>query len=339
MKSNYAFHYQSKTTYSLKVNTMAHEIDFSNNRANFAYVGQPAWHGLGTELPEGANVDQWRINAGFDWQAVKTPALYNVGGEVLTSDNEIIYRDDTKQPLGVVTDRYKIIQPAEVLAFYDDLTKEHGFKLETAGVLHGGKKLWALAKTGESFRIKGQDEVAAYLLLATSYDGKMATRAQFTSVRVVCQNTLNLSYNNTKDFVSVSHSTTFDPKQVKLNLGIFDDFQTNVELLADTGISDKNAVQFLLNIFEGENATVDDLSTRKANIIQDVYKRFDGGGQGSSYRSAKGTLWGVLNAVTEYVDHEQGRNQANRFNSSQWGQGAILKKAAYNKVMELALAA
>jgi hypothetical protein len=57
----------------------------------------------------------------------------------------------------------------EILEFYRDLTEQSGFELETAGVLKGGKKFWALARTGQT--LKGKDVSNGYILLATACDG------------------------------------------------------------------------------------------------------------------------------------------------------------------------
>ena len=99
------------------------------------------------------------------------------------------------------------MQPHDVLGFYRDLVSVSGFELETAGVLKGGKKLWALARTGDEMMLSGMDQVKGYLLLATSCDGSLATTAQFTSIRVVCNNTLQMAVGDNLGAVRVPHST------------------------------------------------------------------------------------------------------------------------------------
>ena len=113
-------------------------------------------------------------------------------------EKSVLYRSDTGTALSVVGQRYNVVQPREILEFYRDLTEISGFELETAGVLKGGKKIWALARTGQSTSLKGNDVTNGYVLLATACDGSMATTAQFTSVRVVCNNTLAISLTQDK---------------------------------------------------------------------------------------------------------------------------------------------
>lgn len=116
--------------------------------------------------------------------------------------------------------RYQVVQPREVLECYRDLTDVSGYELETAGVLKGGRKFWALARTGQSAVLKGNDEVNGYLLLATSCDGTLATTATPTTVPVVCNNTLAIALDGTTRAIKVPHSTRFDPQAVKKQLGI-----------------------------------------------------------------------------------------------------------------------
>src|SRR5471032_1733679 len=114
----------------------------------------------------------------------------NLSGIQSFPENKVLFRSDTNAPLSVVSHRYHVVQPSEILEFYRDLTEVSGYELETAGVLKGGRKIWALARTGQSSTIKGNDAMNAYVLLATACDGSLATTAQFTSIRVVCNNTL-----------------------------------------------------------------------------------------------------------------------------------------------------
>lgn len=322
---------------------MAHMIDMTGNRANMAYVGTKPWHGLGQELTEGASLDQWRVEAGLNWEARRNGLYYRNQDQVICkSESEVIYRDDTGAELGIVSPSYKIVQPAEVMEFFRDLTTRQGFTMETAGSLDGGRKVWALARTGQDFRIMGQDQVKAYVLLATSFDGTLSTRAQFTSVRVVCNNTLSIARAE-KGGIAIPHSTSFDASQVKVNLGLlesaFSEFEENAGILARRKVAKKEAVQFILDVLaDGVKAeeVEQKLSTRKANIVESVFQLYNGKGMGSRYAAADGTAWGLVNAVTEYVDHVQGNNENNRFRSAQFGIGADLKREAFNAARKLA---
>lgn len=318
---------------------MAHALAFIGDKASMAYRGQTPWHGLGQVMEENMTLDQWRVAAGLDWEAKKQKVGFFENGIFQQGDSNILYRSDTLKELGVVSDDYKVLQPKAVLEFYRDLVADHGFELETAGALHDGKRIWALARTGKDFRVAGTDLVEGYCLLATSFDKSLATRVQFTSVRVVCQNTLNMAYSSGKNFVSVPHSAIFDERQVKLDLGIYQEsaarFEEQVNMLANAPVDKETAVRFIMELMAPE-ADKDGISTRKLNQVNDIVGLFNGRGMGSDLRSANGTMWGLVNAVTEYVDHHAGRSQGTRLNSAWFGQGAELKGSAFEKALAMA---
>ena len=186
-----------------------------------AYVNATPWHGLGNRLTEGQPLEIWLREAGMDWDIREGPVLFEVNQEQKCyADNKVLFRNDTLAPLSVVSKRYQVVQPREVLEFYRDLVEVSGFQLETAGVLKGGKKLWALAKTGQETILRGGDRVLGYLLLATACDGTLATSAQYTSIRVVCNNTLQMAVGDDVGAVKVPHSTQFKADAVKKELGL-----------------------------------------------------------------------------------------------------------------------
>lgn len=324
---------------------MAHLIDMTGGRANMAYVGQTPWHGLGSELSRGADLDVWRVEAGLDWNVGRSQVAFKPEGKgvFVKGDSEVLYRDDTFAQLGIVTDRYRIVQPGEVLEFFRDIVGTGGLELETAGSLDGGKKVWALAKTGDGFSIKGQDRVEGYVLLSTSFDGSMATRAQFTSVRVVCNNTLQLAAKDTKGAVIVPHSSTFDATGVKIDLGLihgaFNTFEDQANELSQRKLTNEEAMKLLASIMVPSTGKDDfseeTVSTKRMNQVLKVFDLYQHAGRGSNLASSAGTAWGLVNAVTEYVDHHAARNVNNRFRSGQFGPGAAMKQEAFTRALAL----
>lgn len=325
---------------------MAHLLDMTGGRANMAYVGETPWHGLGSELSRGADLDQWRVEAGLNWSVGRAQVQFKPEGKqvFVRGDSEILYRDDTFAQLGIVTDRYKVVQPGEVLEFFRDIVGVGGMELETAGSLDGGKKVWAMARTGDSFAIKGQDRVEGYVLLSTSFDGSMATRAQFTSVRVVCNNTLQLATADTKGAVRIPHSTDFDATGVKIEMGLvhgaFTAFEEHANALADRRLTNDEAMKLLASIMvpstdKDAEFSAQTVSTKRFNQVLSVFDLYQHAGKGAGMRSAAGTAWGLVNAVTEYVDHHAARNVNNRFRSAQFGAGASMKADAFNRALAL----
>ena len=333
---------------------MAHLVE------SMAYVGDTPWHGLGNQLPQKQPIEVWAQAAGMDWHIKESPVhfsienIHNASMFGTFEDQKVLYRSDSNQALSVVSSRYQVVQPLEVLEFYRDLTEYAGFELETAGVLKGGRKFWALAKTGHSTALKGNDVVNGYLLLATSCDGSLATIAMPTTVRVVCNNTLSIAVNNSENAVKVSHRSVFDADAVKQRLGVavshWDQFMYEMKVLSERKVSTKEANAYFETLLtqttpQSTESTPSGLrllkpSTKPIIPNERAYKKLQamycGQGRGAELTAAKNTAWGLLCAVTEFVDHErQARSTENRLDSAWFGNGAQMKQQALEKALQL----
>jgi phage/plasmid-like protein (TIGR03299 family) len=325
-----------------------HLLDMSNNRANMAYVGETPWHGLGQQLPENTDIDQWRVAAGLDWHIEKRAVFHGVKDEhgnkkaSVIDGRKALVRSDTQACLSIMSDRYQIVQPADILEFYRDLVDGSRFTIETAGSLKGGAKIWALARGNLDLRIKGTDLIKPYLLLATACDGTMSTVADFTTVRVVCNNTLTMAVgtNGAKAGIRVRHTTAFNADDVKDQLGLVDDafdtFGHDVDQLAERRVSDDEAVQFFFDRY----AKIDDrgnVENEKGakRIVRELMRAYRSS-PGATLASAQGTAWGLVNAVTHFEDYRaRARSTENRFNSGQFGPGANRKAEAFDAALAL----
>jgi len=317
---------------------MAHQVE------SMAYVGETPWHGLGNQLSPHQPIEVWARQAGMDWNIKEASVRYftecggNLGAIMSFPDNKVLFRSDNHEPLSVVSQRYQVVQPREILEFYRDLTEMSGFELETAGVLKGGRKFWALARTGQGGSIKGDDPINGYVLLATACDGTLATTAQMTSIRVVCNNTLAVALNGATNAVKVPHSTRFDPEAVKKQLGIsvsaWDQFMYSLKTLSDRKVKNVEAQNFFWNVFSQDNAKPGAATNERA--MAKAMELFEGNGMGSSLESSRGTAFGLLNAVTQFVDHERrARSTDYRLDSAWFGQGATIKQRALDKALEM----
>lgn len=327
---------------------MAHEIDQSNGRANMAYVGATPWHELGQQINPDASIEEWRKVAGLEWSILRAPVMFTTpAGQIAAAGigRDVLYRSDTHAALSVVSDSYKEVQPEAILGFFDDITKGAGFKMHTAGSLRGGQKIWALADIGKEANIVGRDKVHGYLLLATACDGRMATTARFTSVRVVCLNTLTMALgSNVKDGeqVKVCHFDTFDPVKVKQQLGIAVDtwsaFIEAAKLIAKIKLDDRKATQILQRVYAGsdeDRALQPDEFLEKSKTSQKVMELFQGKAIGSDL--APGTAWQLVNSVTELYDHHSGARSADtRLDSAWFGRSAKMKEAVFAECVKLA---
>ncbi len=349
---------------------MAHQIE------QIAYVGETPWHGLGNQLSPHQPIEVWAEQAGMDWRIESSDVSYmaqNARGQSIImpyEEQRVLYRSDTHAPLSVVSQRYQEVQPKQILEFYRDLTEQSGFELETAGVLKGGKKFWALAKTGQTSALKGKDVSNGYILLATACDGTLATTAQFTSIRVVCNNTLAIALkgqNSSAGVVKVPHSTKFDAEKIKQQLGIsvraWEDHMYEMKQLSQRKITQTEAAAYFDAVFNNTSLSVpeqedgiiqfyrnvamqaqsnnpatkaDNKTEPNGRAMSKVMTMFNGQGRGAELSSAKDTAYGLLCSITEFTDHERrAMSQDHRLDSAWFGAGAGLKQRGLEQALAM----
>lgn len=314
---------------------------------SMAYVNETPWHGLGNQLAANQPLEVWAQRAGMNFRIEETEVRFvsgsagsNLGSIHAFPEQKVLYRSDTKMPLSVVSSRYNVVQPFEILEFYRDLVEVGGYQLETAGVLKDGKKLWALARTGQSASLKGKDTVNGYLLLATACDGSLATTAQFTSVRVVCNNTLAIALGDSTGAVKVPHRSQFDAQAVKRQLGIaissWDGFMARMKALSDCKVNDAAAETFFRRVLTYPVGSGQPVPATNDSAIKAVQSLYVGKGMGATLASASGTAWGLVNSITEFVDHHRrARSDDNRTDSAWFGTGAALKQKAWDEAVKM----
>lgn len=330
---------------------MSHEIEVTNGQHDIAYAyrdeSSTPWHRLGQVLQPNAPIETWAKSAGLAHTVHRTPVHFmdDEGIMQMNADRQVLYRSDNKKPLGIVGNRYNVVQPSDVLDFFAKLAESNHFQLEVAGALNGGKRIWALARCGEGAPIIGNDVVKPYVLLATSYDGSMSTTAQPTTVRVVCNNTIQMALGETTQRISIPHNQKFDARETMLDLGIaldnFDRFLIESRKLAKREVNNAFAIEFLKTLLPAAVSvkttagvkTVTPLPVEETKAFQDIMALFQGEAMGSDMPEARGSAWQLLNAVTQHVDHVAGRNDDSRLSSAWFGNGNALK----NKAMELLL--
>jgi phage/plasmid-like protein (TIGR03299 family) len=348
---------------------MAHQIE------QMAYVGETPWHGLGNPLTPQQPIEIWAQQAGMDWRIESSDVSYmakNDRGQSIImpyEEQRVLYRSDTHAPLSVVSQRYQEVQPKQILEFYRDLTEQSGFELETAGVLKGGKKFWALAKTGQTAALKGKDVSNGYILLATACDGTLATTAQFTSIRVVCNNTLAIALkgqNSSAGVVKVPHSTKFDAEKIKQQLGIsvraWNEHMYEMKQLSQRKVTQQEAAAYFDAVFNNTNLSIteqedsiiqyyrnaamshqhnptpkaDNKTEPNGRAMSKVMTMFNGHGRGAELSSAKDTAYGLLCSITEFCDHERrAMSQDHRLDSAWFGAGAGLKQRGLEQALRL----
>lgn len=316
---------------------MAHQISIVNGVAQYAST-QREWHGLGQLMPLGATVEEWQKQAGMDYKIQRarirfatqplSPTDY-VGNLQTVDDKVVLFRNDTFAPLGVVSESYKVVQPAAVLEFFREWADKGGVTIESAGVLFGGKRYFATAKLADAVSVDGgRDRIVPYALLSTSADGSLATECRWTTVRTVCNNTLSMALKGKSAF-KVSHRSVFNPDDARDAVEAaneeFSAFMQMARDLAKIKVDADKAEDLTLKLVMKSSEEV----ARESAAFGKIMALFNGEAKGSNFETAHETAWGWLNAVTEYADHHvRARTDENRQASALWGPGDALKQKA-----------
>jgi phage/plasmid-like protein (TIGR03299 family) len=312
---------------------MAHALSITKEgRAEmFSGRGINPWHGLGTVVEGMLNSQQALAAAHLDWRVTQRPIYVDrVGGAI--DGYKAIVRDDSNAVLSVMKDSYHPIQNSEAFEFFDSVVGEGQAFYDTAGALHGGRRVWIMARLPKALFING-DQLERNILLVTSHDGSSTLKMMHVTTRVVCQNTLSIALSNAQHCISILHRGNYKTRvaeaqrALQISYGYFDQLGLLIGQLAQAQFVSSEMRGFtekLLPIPEGEKSP----RTEKARgEIADLFRRGTGN-QGK-------TRWDALNAVTEFVDHRRkygktqlGSASETRFASTLFGSGAELKSRA-----------
>jgi phage/plasmid-like protein (TIGR03299 family) len=318
---------------------MAHNI----NEGRMFYVGEKPWHGIGQELANPATAAEAIAAARLDYP-IELQELFAANGSPVFGRKAAV-RKDSGVVVGVVGDRYQPIQNVDAFSFFDTLVGEGQAIYHTAGALGRGERIWILAKLPKDIILTREDVVEKYLVLMNSHDGTSSLRCFFTPVRVVCQNTLNMSLKDASKGVSIRHTGNLKSKveDARRVLGITVSFYQQWELIAKQLIDVKLSVEKTESYFDKVvfgDEPVDEKSTQLMNRKSDLLSLFEGG-KGNKAPEVRHSLWAAYNAVTEYSDHYRTvrsveKDPSRRLNDAWFGAGADLKETAYDVALEFA---
>jgi phage/plasmid-like protein (TIGR03299 family) len=320
-----------------------------------AYANEVPWHGLGVQVSDNLTPAEMLGAAGLDWK-VDRKALWIDGHENPVGSHFALVRDLDDKVLGICGQDYQPTQNAEVFDFFDKFCKAGDMKMETAGSLSGGKRVWGLAKINGGFMLGGKDEVEGYILLDNPHIWGRSLQILFTPIRVVCNNTLTAALrNNTnqENTFRMSHDRAFDDEikqqaaeKVGLAMKALDVFKDKAEFLAKKRAKDQQVLEFfskLVNpdLYKAAQDLSEDGTVSRADLGRTVNRLFDlvATQPGADLKTSQGTWWGAFNAVTYYYDHVAGTDQDKRLTSAWFGSAATRKRQALDLAVEFAEAA
>lgn len=274
----------------------------SANVETMFYVRETPWHGLGTKVMEAPDSEGALIAAGLNWNVIQEP--------IFTGENEPIrgykanIRDSDRRVLGVVTDRYKVIQNHEAFAFTDELLGQ-GVRYETAGSLQDGKKVWLLAHMPHEYIISGE-RISPYLLFSNTHDGSGAIKVALTPIRVVCNNTLNLALSTAKRSWSMVHTGDIRSKMQEARDTLFmaerymDELGKEFEALRLKKLPDQKVMEYIEVLLPVEDGLTPQQIKNIERLREDMKIRyFDAPDLQDTGKNA----YRFINAVSDFATH------------------------------------
>lgn len=287
------------------------------------------WHGLGVRVEEAPDSKQALIVAGLDWEVVKKDII--VPGCSSITDYKATVRTSDNTVLGVVTDRYKIVQNEEAFSFVDNIVDGENTRYETAGSLRNGKTVWMLAKLPTTKIL--DDEIGQYICFTNTHDGTGSVKVFVTPIRVVCNNTLTMALGSAKRSWYATHSGNIEGKmhEAEQTLMMTEKYmgalKKEAEDLVSRKFSDMQIAHMINELFPEPTA---DMSNRQKENIIVAKQKFIQCYNMDDLANFRGTGWAFVNAASDYMTHqsmiERNPYTEARFNKVLNG-GGLLDKA------------
>lgn len=313
---------------------MAHEVEsmyYVSNEENGRFV---PWHGLGTPVEEAPNSYEALRIAGLNWKVESKPVFVN--------DKEVPnyvanVRDSDNSVLGIVTNRYKIVQNEEAFAFTDALISGD-VRYETAGSLKNGKRIWLLAKLPETKVI--DDVVIPYVCFTNTHDGTGAVQAIMSPIRVVCNNTLNLALTTAKRSWSMRHVGDINGKieEAREVLGLADKYMKELNVFADklanTSLPFEKAKEIVNELFPIDKEDSDREKRNMQKCRDDIMVCYFA----PDILKYQNTAYGLVNAVTDWAGHKTPLRNTKSYQENNFGRildGHPIVDAVVEKVSAL----
>jgi len=319
------------------------------NVQTMAYYGEVPWHKLGMPVPKGVTAEEMIHAAGLDWEVQLRPArgAREINRKKEFSRYEVVRvpRPNTKEEevlLGVVSRRYQPLQNVEAFGFFNPIVGDGKAYFETAGALGEGERIWVMAKMPKAMEIVRGDECFKYLLLSNTHSGDGSVIVKFTTVRVVCQNTLMLAMEDGQKAYRVRHSKQMQFKLEELadflaiTQEVFQKAEEMFKRLAKVQMIDDRLDHYFEAVFPRTPAQKKKGETpARWEHVREVFETQ----KDLQLPGVRGTLWGAYNAITRFEDYKQPQQEEQpdqRLERTWFGGGADTKLKALVKASELA---
>ena len=316
---------------------MAHQVE------TLAYTGKEPWHGLGKRISGDLSPKEVQRKAGLDWGVEKVPQCYEFGDYSWESGHYALIRTSDGQFLDTVkSDYWEPVQNSMAFEFFDDFVRAGNMSMEVAGSLSDGRRVFALAKLRDGFRLEKaqEDETESFLLFTNPHLYGQSVDIRLTPIRVVCHNTLTLALGQKNEYrVSFTHRREFDVTEaqrlIMSAVDKLDIYRRQANYLAARRYSPDALDIYFRRVFMPAVPPRIPFNrglalTRNARLALEVVETQPGA------HYAPGTWWNAFNAVTYLSDHCIGRSQETRLATAWYGSGKSRKVRALNLALECA---
>lgn len=329
---------------------MAHEINFNSRKGthSFASHSEKAWHGLGQIVDTAMTSAQAIELANLDYEVKKAPIFAGIQSESGLDYSEYedrfaTYRTDNNDVLGLVGDRYEIVQNKDAFGFFDAIIDSGEAIFETAGVLGKGERIFVTAKLPKDMLVNGE-VCEKYIILTNSHNGSSSIIAGLTTIRVVCNNTLQASLRDLSNKVSIQHRKGAKDKlsEAYRVMGIASTYMTEIEevfnKMAKTPISDEGLKKYIEDVMRPvykKEDNVEEISTRFKNQVNSIYE-FAMSHPTQITDASRGTMWGAYNSISGYYNYIANfKDTEAKFSSQMFGNANTKISKGFEKALEL----
>lgn len=285
------------------------------NVESMFYTREKPWHGLGTKVEEAPTSADALYLAGLDWNVVQEHIFTETGDTIL--GYRVNVRDSDRKVLGVVSERYKIIQNSEAFAFTDTLLGS-GVRYETAGSLQDGRRVWLLARLPREYIIAGE-RISPYLVFSNSHDGSGAVKVALTPIRVVCNNTLNLALGTASRSWSMVHTGNIRDKiqEAKDTLFMAEEYMDSLgkefERLRRQKITDGQIREYVEQLLPMEKNATTVQSKNIKNLREDMMCRYY---DAPDLQDIGNNAYRFINAVSDFATHSRPLRRTANYNEN-----------------------
>ena len=316
-------------------------------------IAERPWHGLGTYVEKAMTSQEAIVLAGLNYEVEKQPCYYSKKGKwVPIEDKFVTVRTDTQDQLGLVGARYEPVQNREAFDFFDAIVGKGAAIFETAGALGKGETIFITAKLPKNIKLVKngkEDVIEQYLFLKNAHDGSGAIVCDFTPIRIVCNNTLNMALSGkTQNRIYIKHTSTAAERLREAHkvMGMIDTvsgYITDVfQKMAVSKITDQKLMEYIAAVMSPGNELISKeewetkYSSKCVNLTEDIFK-YAKENETQLMASTSGTVFGAYNAITGYYQNMKTYdNPTDKMNSMIMSDNGTARKKA-SKAFSLAL--